>query len=199
MIKEVHENHLCKFYETKRIDKDSAILLGFDYEYIIKNNGEIISHARYHNKNMVMKQHISKDGYKSIGLILNGKTTEHRVHRIVACAFVKNPKNKPFINHIDGNKTNNNYNNLEWCSQKENVFHSINTLKKWSSSEKQRKYAHELGLSRRKLSMEDAKEIRRLHEEENIGSYRLGKMFGLSKPCIRKIIHYKSYIESDGE
>lgn len=193
---EKHENHLCKFYDTKIIDDDTAIILGFDYEYIVRRDGIIISHARYNNKNMVMKQHLSHDGYKNIGLILNGKTTEHRVHRIVASAFVPNPENKPYINHKDGNRENNNYDNLEWCTQKENANHSINVLHKWSSSKNQKRAAQQIGIKRRKLSMEDAREIRRLYENGGISCIKLGKMFGLSKPCILRIIHYKSYKES---
>ena len=194
---ETHENHLCKFYDTKMIDDNSAIILGFDYEYIVKRDGSIISHARYNNKNMIMKQHLSYDGYKNIGLILNGKTTAHRVHRIVASAFVPNPENKPYINHKDGNRENNNCDNLEWCTQKENANHSINVLHKWSRSEKQSKAAQELGIKRRKLTMEDAREIRRLHNEDGISSIKLGKMFKLSKACILRIIRYESYKESE--
>lgn len=192
---EMRENCICKFYDTKIIDENSTVILGFDYEYIVQKDGTIISHARYHNKNMIMKQHSSKDGYKNIGLILNGKTSDHRVHRIVASAFVPNPDNKPFINHKDGNKSNNNYDNLEWCTQKENVKHSINVLKKWSSSEKQSLAAQKLGIQRRKLSIEEAREIRRLYAEENISCLKLSKMFGLSKPCVLRIIHYESYKE----
>lgn len=67
-------------------------------------------------------------GYEHVTLAKNSVNTIRRVHRIVADNFIPNPDKKPFINHIDGNKRNNNVNNLEWCTAKENVDHAINVL-----------------------------------------------------------------------
>lgn len=64
-------------------------------------------------------------GYKVVGLTKNGVTKKFYVHRLVAEAFVPNPNNYYYVNHIDRDTSNNNYNNLEWCTVKQNVNHSI--------------------------------------------------------------------------
>lgn len=67
--------------------------------------------------------------YKQVCLSDNGKHKYRLVHRVVAEAFIPNPEYKPQINHIDGNPSNNNVENLEWCTAKENQWHSLNILK----------------------------------------------------------------------
>jgi hypothetical protein len=75
----------------------------------------------YHNSKE-LKQQI-KNGYKCIN-ILNGQKTIS-VSRIVAQTFISNPHKYNIVNHIDGNKTNNNVNNLEWITQKQNIHHAL--------------------------------------------------------------------------
>ena len=64
-------------------------------------------------------------GYPMVRLSKKGKLYTKTIHRIVAEAFISNPNNYRVINHIDGNKTNNNIKNLEWCTQKHNVKESF--------------------------------------------------------------------------
>lgn len=91
-------------------------------DYFVNKKGEIKSTKQ--NKVKILKQNIS-NGYLIVGISRNNKSEKKRVHRLVARAFVKNKLKKDFVNHIDGNKTNNNYDNLEWCTSKENTAHGI--------------------------------------------------------------------------
>lgn len=75
----------------------------------------------------VKKLSRTKDGYLQVCLIHGKKQKMCRVHRLVALAFIQNPDSKPEVNHIDGCKTNNNVENLEWCTGEENREHAIKT------------------------------------------------------------------------
>ena len=74
--------------------------------------------------NKILKQGISKTGYPIISTKIggrNGKAYCLKVHRLMALTFLTNPNNLPEVNHIDGNKLNNNLPNLEWISKSNNI------------------------------------------------------------------------------
>ena len=83
-------------------------------------------YRRAYKDEMEIKQMISTNGYKKLSLCKDKIIKNQMVHRLLMIAFVPNPENKPFINHIDGNTLNNSLENLEWCTPKENVNHAIN-------------------------------------------------------------------------
>jgi|SRR5690554_230115 len=84
-------------------------------EYQVSNLGRVKS------KRKILKPHKTKKGYLRVNI--RGKNL--RVHRLVAEAFIPNPSKKPEVNHIDGDKTKNFVENLEWCSGQENINHSF--------------------------------------------------------------------------
>ena len=67
------------------------------------------------------------NGYLQVNLYKNDKTKSRLVHRLVASAFIPNNENKPQVNHINGDKTDNKISNLEWATAKENSQHAIKT------------------------------------------------------------------------
>ena len=64
-------------------------------------------------------------GYKKVRLCNSGTVVKKKIHRLVAEHFIPNPSNYPCVNHIDGNKSNNNVNNLEWCTHQYNSEHAV--------------------------------------------------------------------------
>lgn len=102
--------------------------------YLISNYGHVVS--TIFRNNIVEKPMIraisptdNGKGYKIVGLISDGKRKNFYVHRLVAEYFVQNPNDYKYVNHIDYNKENNHYSNLEWCTQKQNVRHSSHKMR----------------------------------------------------------------------
>ena len=114
---------------------------GFENEYQINQFGEIrtLKNSPKLKKFDILKPQLNnRNGYVYQMLYKNGKPKLVRIHRLVAKAFIPNPNNFIQVNHIDGNKQNNNASNLEWCDQHYNMKHAYKTgLQK--PSEKQRK------------------------------------------------------------
>lgn len=82
-----------------------------------------------------MKPYENHKGYLKIGLFKEGKCEKHRIHRLVAQAFIPNPDGLSDVNHIDGNKQNNSVSNLEWVSNRDNVEYSKYMMAKMLSTE----------------------------------------------------------------
>jgi len=88
-----------------------------EYEnYSVSNFGNV----KNNKTDRILKPKINKHGYKGLLLYKDGKPKDFRVHRLVALMFIENPYNKPYVDHIDCNKQNNNVNNLRWCTNSEN-------------------------------------------------------------------------------
>jgi len=96
---------------------------GYEKLYQISNLGKVKSFCR--SKERILKIGIRPDGYEQIFLCMHYSRKHYFVHRLVALHFLKNPENKPEINHKNGIKTNNCVDNLEWVTHKENMHHAI--------------------------------------------------------------------------
>ena len=98
----------------------SILFLG---NYDVYEDGRIYSH--YRNRFLTI-QH-NRNGYCYVTLYENGKSKMYFVHRAVAICYLPNPNSYPHINHIDGNKDNNHWSNLEWCTPLYNNIHARKT------------------------------------------------------------------------
>lgn len=105
---------------------------------------QVSSKGRIKRNDRIKCQQTDHGGYCTVALSKNSIQKWVLVHRIVAMAFIANPENKRTVNHIDGNKQNNNVENLEWATHSENIIHANNMgLRK--VTEAQRKAASENG------------------------------------------------------
>lgn len=106
-------------------------IYGYENLYQISNLGRIKSLSHINNlgklrPECILGNRLSDRGYHTAVLYNNGKPKSFKVHRLVAFAFIPNPDNKPHVNHIDGVKSNNLINNLEWVTISENQKHAFN-------------------------------------------------------------------------
>lgn len=98
---------------------------------VIKSLERIVTNHRgeYKIPQRLIKIHSNPCGHLRVGLFKNGKRTFYGLHRLVAEAFIENPYNLPEINHINGVKTCNSIDNLEWVTRSQNMIHFNRIIK----------------------------------------------------------------------
>ncbi len=153
--------------------------------YLISNLGDIKSVKT----NKVRKQNTLQTGYNFCTISLGGKNKKMcvRIHRAVAETFIENPYNKPEVNHIDGDKSHNYVENLEWVTGKENVFHAFATgLCNPARNETN-------GMSR--LSKKDVAWARSVYKPKDpvYGLRPLSRVLGVDHSTLRSVILCKTW------
>ena len=107
-------------------------VVGYEGLYQVSDQGRVKSLERklphwrggeQIKKERILNPGIDRDGYLKLNLCAGGKTRTFFVHRLVCQVFHENPDNKPQVNHINEDKTDNRACNLEWCTCKQNINH----------------------------------------------------------------------------
>ena len=152
------------------------------YEYLVSNKGRIFSLKTL----TFMEGTHNHNGYVRIKLRdSEGKQHIKPKHRIVAESFCENNENKPFVNHIDGNKDNNSPDNLEWVTAKENTKHAIETGLIYTVGEKSH-FAT--------INEETAHKICKLIDEGKMSLKEIAQYLNVGYDCVKKINRGKSWV-----
>ena len=158
----------CEFKEI--------IINNINTNYFVNRSGVIIK-IKKDGKKYTMKPYQKKSGYMVVTLHVLKNEYKIYVHRIVALAFIDNPFYRDEINHIDGDKTNNNVDNLEWCTHKENMDHAV-------------KHGLIMKSTKSKLCKHTKKDIERVCKLIESNKYQLmeiSDITGISRPLISDI------------
>jgi hypothetical protein len=155
----------------------------FSGRYEASETGEI----RHATTKHIRKQRINKFGYCQINISRNdgtGKSNTVLVHKLIAETFIPNPDNLPEINHINGVKSDNRVENLEWCTRSENQIH-----------------AYKMGLSyvyhgeehpKAKFTNEQAHQVKQMYNN-GISQQKIADFFHVSQTTIGRILRGKRY------
>ena len=160
-------------------------VVGLEDLFSISSSGRLFSKRsnkllKLNNMNGYLA-HVTKIGGRK------GRTVVLKIHQLVARAFIPNLENKPFVNHIDGDRLNNSVDNLEWCTPKENSQHAFATGLSVAKVGEQQTQA--------KLTNERVNYCRENYIPRNreFGCRGLAKKFGVSHQLISDVISNKGW------
>lgn len=155
----------------------------YGYKYYATEDGHIYSEHLKRN----ISEYYDKDGYKKVRLSNgDGSRKVFSVHRLILETFCPNPESANLqVNHIDGDKSNNSFSNLEWCTCKENVQHGYH-LGLYSNIGDNNNGEH-------KLKTEQVKEIIQLLLEHNMTIQQIADKYQVSKFAIESIKYKRTW------
>jgi hypothetical protein len=154
----------------------------FDPFYEVSNHGQVRK-----KDGRLLRSWRNDLGYSVVRL--NFPRRMEKVHRMVAAAFIPNPLERPTVNHIDCNRSNNRSDNLEWCTQAENLAHSRRLGRLQNNYWKGRRSPNAV------LTEDQVRQIRSIYASGRYSLEGIAKQFKVSKRCIFRMIHRETYAD----
>jgi hypothetical protein len=161
---------------------------GYEMYYEVSNLSNIrrkLGTSKLKQKNL--KGSFDKDGYIKVNLKIKQKTNSKILHRLLAEAFIPNPENKPQVNHINGIKSDNTLENLEWCTLSENRQHAYDTGLQRSDTRRGEKNNF------CKLTKEDVLKIRQMYKPYKFTNKMIAEIYNVTEGCISNITSRKNW------
>lgn len=153
-------------------------IIGFEDYYKISNTG-LVKSLR---SGKIRSPSHQKTGYLQITLCINGKSYYRYIHRLVAQHFNLQCENENVVNHKDGNKHNNNFNNLEWCTDAQNNYHAGQlNLKPIGTNH-----------TNSKFTKKDLEEIEKL-DNSGFARYKIAKKFKVHRKTVENYLNGRTY------
>jgi len=148
--------------------------------YYVTSEGDVYSKHWHGGRNArKLTPRVTKRGYLKVHFYVAGIEVNKSIHRLVAIAFIPNPKKLPHVNHKDLNKKNNSVENLEWCTNAENNNHAV------INGAKVNGIRHGFA----KFTEQEIMQIRVLYSKGKFGCPRLAKLFNVNTKTIYEIIN----------
>lgn len=174
---------------------------GYEGRYAVTDDGRVWSYPKKTGNNRSGRWlKISYSGlYHKVGLYDENMVCRHlNLHRLLAQAYIPNPDNLPQVNHINGDKTDNRLENLEWVTASQNSQHKWDTGLAVASRATRLAAAKNISVAnkkRRKFIPAEILTIRAMVKSKNFSANQVAKCFKVSNGTINDIVHGKSYKE----